>query len=207
MQGIFLSSRTRCRRCEGSLAFARLGGDSSLLYVSFRMTHLSFRVRLSGRRGIFDFLLFEILRCSAPQNDIVPTREHRLARDSSLRYIQNDTSVIPNRGLSTECKEVTKKGRLLIIGYSFFPLRSPTEAAELAPLRQPSPYFYLLSRSRQPDKGGHFPTPTLPTIKGVGGSYLSFRVRPVARRGIPSFLLVTLYSRLAEDSSRQSLSE
>lgn len=47
----------------------------------------------------------EILRCSAPQNDIVPTREHRLARDSSLRYIQNDTSVIPNRGLSTECEE------------------------------------------------------------------------------------------------------
>ena len=72
MQGIFLSSRTRCRRCEGSLAFARLGGDSSLLYVSFRMTHLSFRVRLSGRRGIFDFLLFEILRCSAPQNESVP---------------------------------------------------------------------------------------------------------------------------------------
>ena len=182
MQGIFLSSRTRCRRCEGSLAFARLGGDSSLLYVSFRMTHLSFRVRLSGRRGIFDFLLFEILRCSAPQNESVPK-------------------------LFSRRKEVTKKGRLLIIGYSFFPLRSPTEAAELAPLRQPSPYFYLLSRSRQPDKGGHFPTPTLPTIKGVGGSYLSFRVRPVARRGIPSFLLVTLYSRLAGDSSRQSLSE
>ena len=145
MQGIFLSSRTRCRRCEGSLAFARLGGDSSLLYVSFRMTHLSFRVRLSGRRGIFDFLLFEILRCSAPQKESVP-------------------KIISRR------KEDTKKDRLLIIGYSFFPLRSPTEAAELAPLRQPSPYFYLLSRSRPPDKGGHFPTPTLPPIKGVGGS-------------------------------------
>ena len=62
----------------------------------------------------------EILRGYTPQNDIVPTREHRLARDSSLRYIQNDTSVIPNRGLSTECEESL---RFFFIGYSLFYLR------------------------------------------------------------------------------------
>ena len=99
-----------------------------------------FRIEVFGRVGRSSRFLFEILRCSAPQNESVPK-------------------------LFSRRKEVTKKGRPLIIGYSFFPLRSPTEAAELAPLRQPSPYFYLLSRSRQPDKGGHFPTPTLPTIK------------------------------------------
>lgn len=111
---------------------------------------------------------------------------------TSLRFVQNDTLVIPS-----EAVRPTRNLWLSIVW----------DSSVLRPLRQPSPYFYLLSRSRQPDKGGHFPTPTLPTIKGVGGSYLSFRVRPVARRGISSFLLVTLYSRLAEDSSRQSLSE
>ena len=84
-------------------------------------------------------------------------------------------------------KEVTKKGRPLVIGYSCLPLRSPTGAAELAPLKQSSPYFRLLPRSRQPDKGGHFSSPTLPAIKGKGGSLLSFRARAIARRGIPCF--------------------
>ena len=55
---------------------------------------------------------------------------------------------------------------------------------ELTSLKQSSPYFRLLSRSRQPDKGGHFSSPTLPAIKGKGGSYLSFRARAIARRGI-----------------------
>ncbi len=57
-------------------------------------------------------------------------------------------------------------------------------AAELAPLKQSSPYFRLLPRSRQPDKGGHFSSPTLPAIKGKGGSLLLFRARPIGRRGI-----------------------
>ena len=38
MRGISMSSRIRHKRCEGSLAFTRLGGDSSLHYVPFRMT-------------------------------------------------------------------------------------------------------------------------------------------------------------------------
>ena len=131
MQGIFLSSRTRCRRCEGSLAFARLGGDSSLLYVSFRMTHLSFRVRLSGRRGIFDFLLFEILRCSAPQNESVPK-------------------------LFSRRKEVTKKGRPPVIGNSCLSLHSP--AGLRNSLCSNSPLFFIFSFAlASPIKVGIFP--------------------------------------------------
>ena len=104
---------------------------------------------------------------------------------SSLRlcFVQND--IIPK--LLSRRKEVTKKGRPLVIGYSCLSLRSPTGAAELAPLKQSSPYFRLLPRSRQPDKGGHFSSPTLPAIKGKGGSLLSFRARAIARRGIPCF--------------------
>ena len=40
---------------------------------------------------------------------------------------------------------------------------------ELTSLKQSSPYFRLLPRSRQPDKGGHFSSPTLPAIKGEDG--------------------------------------
>ncbi|HIT40277.1 MAG TPA: hypothetical protein IAD06_09635 [Candidatus Caccoplasma intestinavium] len=77
-----------------------------------------------------------------------------MARDSSfrLRCIQNDNVPL----LLSRRKEVTKKGRPLVIGYSCLPLRLPTGAAELAPLKQSSPYFRFLPRSRQPDKGGHF---------------------------------------------------
>ena len=91
---------------------------------------------------------------------------------TSLRSVQNDNVPL----LLSRRKEVTKKGRPLVIGYSCLPLRSPTGAAELAPLKQSSPYFRLLPRSRQPDKGGHFSSPTLSAIKGKGGSLLSFRV-------------------------------
>ena len=52
-------------------------------------------------------------------------------------------------------KEVTPKGRPLVIGYSCLPLLSPPGAAELAPLKQSSPFFRFLARFRQPDKGGH----------------------------------------------------
>ena len=79
---------------------------------------------------------------------------------------QNDNCLL----LLSRRKEVTKKGRPLVIGFSCLPLRSPTGAAELAPLKQSSPYFRLLPRSRQPDKGGHFSSPTLPAIKGEGGN-------------------------------------
>ena len=43
-------------------------------------------------------------------------------------------------------------------------------AAELAPLKQSSPAFRLLPRSRQPDKGGHFPLSDIIDHKGEGGS-------------------------------------
>ena len=69
---------------------------------------------------------------------------------------QNDNCLL----LLSRRKEVTKKGRPLVIGFSCLPLHSPTGAAELAALRQSSPAFRLLPRFRQPDKGGHFPTPT-----------------------------------------------
>ena len=81
-------------------------------------------------------------------------------------------------------KKLPRKVARRLSVFFCLPLRSLPGAAELAPLKQSSPYFRLLPRSRQPDKGGHFSSPTLPAIKGKGGSLLSFRARPIGRRGI-----------------------
>ena len=115
-------------------------------------------------RGITHLLSEEILQGRAFQNDIlvisnVSERSHnRITWREILRGYtpQNDNCLL----LLSRRKEVTKKGRPLVIGFSCLPLHSPTGAAELAALRQSSPYFRLLPRFRQPDKGGHFPTPT-----------------------------------------------
>ena len=74
-----------------------------------------------------------------------------LDSDHSCRTVGRDEIYLL---LLSRRKEVTKKGRPRVIGCSCLPLRSPTGAAELAPLKQSSPTFRLLPRSRQPDKGG-----------------------------------------------------
>ena len=70
---------------------------------------------------------------------------------TSLRSVQNDNVPL----LLSRRKEVTKKGRPPVIGYSRPLLRSPSGAAELAPLKQSSPSFLFLPRSVRPDKCGH----------------------------------------------------
>ena len=116
---------------EASLPQRSYPRDSSSLTV-VRMTYVSFRTE-ADRLSVRNLMLF--------------------VWDSSLRsrYVQNDSCLL----LLSRRKEVTKKGRPLVIGYSRPLLRSLSGAAELAPLKQSSPSFRLLPRSRQPDKCGH----------------------------------------------------
>ena len=96
------SSTAEAQRKETKLSeIGKAGKETLTRHTDHGQYHLERKWKISYKM----YSWIEILRCSAPQNDIVPTREPRLARDSSLRYIQNDTSVIPNRGLSTECEE------------------------------------------------------------------------------------------------------
>ena len=75
------------------------------------------------------------------------------------------------RNFFPAAKKLPRKVARWLSVFFCLPLRSLPGAAELAPLRQSSPYFRLLPRSRQPDKGGHFSSPTLPA---------TLRVRAVA---------------------------
>ena len=109
--------------CEESYENVRLAGDSSFHFVPFRMTFLSSRTHV---RDLMPYAL--------------------LVGDSSLRFrcVQNDSCLL----LLSRRKEVSKKGRPLVIGDSCLSLRSPTGAVELAALKQFSPSFRLLPRSR-----------------------------------------------------------
>ena len=116
---------------EASLPQRSYPRDSSSLTV-VRMTYVSFRTE-ADRLSVRNLMLF--------------------VWDSSLRsrYVQNDSCLL----LLSRRKEVTKKGGPPVIGYSCLPHRSPTGAAEFAPLKQSSPSFRLLPCSQQPDKCGH----------------------------------------------------
>jgi len=74
------------------------------------------------------------------------------------------------RNFFPAAKKLPRKVARRLSVFFCLPLRSLPGAAELAPLKQSSPAFRLLPRSRQPDKGGHFTSPTLPAIKGEGGN-------------------------------------
>ena len=113
-----------------------------------------------------------------------------LLRDSSGLYSLRMTAF---RNFFPAAKKLLRKVARWLSVFFCLPLRSLPGAAELTPLKQSSPYFRLLPRSRQPDKGGHFSSPTLPAIKGKGGSHLSFRARPAGRRGIPYYLFEILH--------------
>ena len=90
-----------------------------------------------------------------------------LLRDSSGLYRLRMTAF---RNFFPAAKKFPRKVARWLSVFFCLPLRSLPGAAELAPLKQSSPYFRLLPRSRQPDKGGHFSSPTLPAIKGEGGN-------------------------------------
>ena len=109
---------------EASLPQRSYPRDSSSLTV-VRMTYVSFRTE-ADRLSVRNLMLF--------------------VWDSSLRsrYVQNDSCLL----LLSRRKEVSKKGRPLVIGDSCLSLRSPTGAVELAALKQFSPSFRLLPRSR-----------------------------------------------------------
>ena len=87
--------------CEESYENVRLAGDSSFHFVPFRMTFLSSRTKV---RDLMPYAL--------------------LVGDSSLRFrcVQNDSCLL----LLSHRKEVSKKGRPLVIGDSCLSLRSPT---------------------------------------------------------------------------------
>ena len=96
-----------------------------------------------------------------------------LLRDSSGLYRLRMKAF---RNFFPAAKKLPRKVARRLSVFFCLPLRSPPGAAELAPLKQSSPYFRLLPRSRQPDKGGHFSSPTLPAIKGEAATHLSFRM-------------------------------
>ena len=99
---------------------------------SFRMTVMSFRVYT--------------------RNLVLLPLEKRFSSPTVVRMTISVTSFPPQRS-----NQERSPARYRV----FLPPASLADgAAELTSLKQSSPAFRLLPRSRQPDKGGHFPTPT-----------------------------------------------
>ena len=94
----------------------------------------------------------EILQGKAFQNDIAPVGLQRLARDSSfrLRCIQNDSVLL----FLSQRKEVIKKGRPLVIGYSCLPHRSSTGLRNSLCSNSPRPLSSFSLAPGSPIKAG-----------------------------------------------------
>ena len=149
------------RKWEISYKAHYLARDSSGLFIPRRMTlhHkvlqlLSFRTETYGRVWEISGYPRKILRCFAPQNDMCRKGVNTLQGILHFAYAAFRMTMI--RNFFPAAKKSPRKVARLVIGYSCLSLHSPSGAAELALLKQSSPYFRLLPRSRQPDKGGHF---------------------------------------------------